>query len=377
MRLLPIAGALSAAALIAGCSSDSGAPASPSRTGQSQNTSQVQSDIDAAVKSGAVGAIVTLSDHGRDTVLTSGFGDLEARTPIPVDPPQHVRVGSITKSFTSAVVLQLVAEGKIRLDEPIETYLPGLLHGDGIDGRAITVRQILRHQSGIPNITDGHEVDEYQDALAGRTKTPEEEIAIALRHPAVFPPGTQYKYSNTNYIVAGMLIEKVTGAKYADELDRRILRPLGLRDTYLPPAGERDIRAPHPKGYDTQDGKQVDVSRIEPSVPWSAGALVTTGADLNRFYSALAAGQVVSAEQWLEMLDGVPTGSGTGQLYGLGVGIVQLPCGAKFIGHTGGIYGFTALSGATPEGRAVTYSFNSDSFPQPDVMSLLGHALCS
>jgi D-alanyl-D-alanine carboxypeptidase len=336
----------------------------------------VQADIDRMVESGVAGAIATVTEDGTTVVLTSGAADRGTRAPIPADPPQQVRVGSISKSFTSSVVLQLVGEGKIRLDEPIDTYLPGLLVGDGIDGHAITVRQILRHQSGLPELTEDPRINEYKAVLENRTMTPEQEISIALQRPAVFAPGTRWGYSNTNYIVAGMLVERVTGAKYTDELDRRILKPLPLGDTYLPGTGERDIRGPHPKGYATVDGVVTDVSRIEPSVPWSAGGMVSTGSDLNRFYSALLAGRVVPAAQLQEMRTGVPRGPDIGMDYGLGIGYTHLPCGAEYVGHTGGIYGFRTISGATPDGRAITYTFTQAPESLLDMVGMLSHALC-
>ncbi|MFD0364989.1 serine hydrolase domain-containing protein [Nocardia sp. GCM10030253] len=373
MRLVPIVVATSAVALLVGCSSDP----KPTAPGVSDSRKRaVQADIDRVVESGIAGAIATVTENGTSVVLTSGVADRDTRAPIPADPPQQVRVGSISKSFIGAVAMQLVAEGKIRLDEPIDTYLPGLLVGDGIDGKVITVRHILRHQSGLPELTADPGIDEYQIALQNRTVTPEQEIASVLTRPAVFAPGTQWQYSNSNYIVAGMLVERVTGAPYADELNRRILQPLALKDTYLPGAGERDIRGPHPKGYATVDGVMTDVTRIEPSVPWAAGAMVSTGADLNRFYSELLAGRVVPAAQLAEMRAGVPMGSELGMEYGLGIGSTRLPCGAEYVGHTGGIYGFLTISGATPEGRAVTLAFTGSPESEPDTVGMLTHALC-
>ncbi|RJO76461.1 class A beta-lactamase-related serine hydrolase [Nocardia panacis] len=334
---------------------------------------KVQGDVDGVVRAGAPGGLATVSENGRDVVRASGVGDRAAGVPLSVDQAWRVRIGSVTKTFTSAVIMQLVGEGKIGLDEPIETYLPGLLRGNGIDGRGITVRQILRHQSGIPDLPDDPRVDELGTV---RPTTPEQEVAVALEHPAEFAPGSKYRYSNTNYIVAGMLIEKVTGATYADELTRRILEPLGLRDTYLPPAGEREIRGPHLTGYETVNGKVTDVSRIEPSVPWSAGALVSTGADVNRFLTALLAGRVVPRAQLAQMLDGVPIDEGPGAQYGLGIGRVQLPCGVEYFGHSGGIHGFSTLSGVTRQGLAVTFAFNSQEVGNPDRLAMVGHALC-
>ncbi|TCO65654.1 D-alanyl-D-alanine carboxypeptidase [Actinocrispum wychmicini] len=336
----------------------------------------VQADIDRMVGLGAAGAIATITEDGATVTLTSGVADRDSKTKIPTAPQQRVRAGSITKTFTSVVLLQLVSEGKVSLDEPVETYLPGLLRGDGIDGHAITVRQLMRHQSGLPDFAANPEVNEYLAGVEKRTATPAEEVAIALRRPADFAPGSRYAYSNTNYIVVGMLIERVTGKPFGDELQRRVITPLGLQDTYLPATGELDIRGPHPEGYATIAGTVTDVSRVEPSVPWAAGSIVSTGVDLNRFYAAVVAGQVVKARELEQMLAGVPTGPDPGLTYGLGIGSTTLPCGAEYIGHTGGIYGFFTISGVTRDKRAVTLTFTKETTEKPDVSGMLSHALC-
>ncbi|MEV6135076.1 serine hydrolase [Nocardia sp. NPDC051990] len=371
MRLVTVGIAVGVVALLAGCSADPAAPVEVS----ADRIQAVQADIDRAVADGITGMIATLTENGQTVTLTSGVTDIGTRAPIPVEPPQRVRIGSISKTFVSSVVLQLVAEGKIRLDEPVDTYLPGVLRGEGIDGRVITVRQILRHQSGLPEFADDPRVDEYQAAVDGRTMTPAEQLAITLSKPADFAPGTRFEYSNSNYLVACVLIEKVTGAPYVDELNRRILRPLALDDTYLPGPGELDIRGPHPKGYADIDGVVTDVSRIEPSVPGGAGAMVATGNDLNRFYQALLAGQVVPAAELREMRTGVPMGQAD-MNYGLGIDSTHLPCGAEYVGHTGGITGFVTVSGATPDGRAVTYAYTKSPKAMPDLTTMLSHALC-
>jgi D-alanyl-D-alanine carboxypeptidase len=334
----------------------------------------VQGDLDAVVRSGAVGAIATLTENDATTVATSGLSDIAAETPIPTDRHQHVRVGSVTKAFTAAIVLQLVAEHRVDLDEPIDTYLPGLLIGAGVDGHALTVREILGHRSGLPELPGTPET-EYEAAQNGRTYTPVQEIAAALRQPAQFAPGTRFKYTNTNYIVAGMLIEAVTGHRYTDELRDRILTPLALWDTYLPGTGETGLRDPHPTGYATLDGTVTDVTRVEPSLPWAAGALVSTGADLNRFFLALLSGRVVPQDRLPQMLDGSDMGRGDGMSYGLGIAYTQLPCGLQYVGHLGSIYGFSAISGTAAPGLAVTFSFTGTP-STVDIRTLLTHGLC-
>ncbi|MFI5779972.1 serine hydrolase domain-containing protein [Nocardia sp. NPDC051570] len=368
MRVSRLAAVLSAAILLVGCSSDDGRSTARAASLISQS-SPLRTDIEALLRSGATGVIVTVTDQDRHQTLTGGFADLATSRPIPQEPAQQVRVGRITETFTAALVLQLVGEDRIRLDAPIETYLPGLLRGDAADGHAITVRQLLRHQSGLPELTDGDRA-----ARAYRTTTPQEQIEIALSHPAAFAPGTHARYSNTDYIVCGLLIEKVTGTSYADELTRRILEPLQLTDTYLPAPGDLGIRGPHPTGYATIDGRTTEATPTEPTNPWSSGALISTGPDLNRFYTELRAGEVISPAQLQEMLNTV--GLEEGRDYGLGIRTQRLPCGTTYSGHRGGGHGYTTIVGATIAGRAVTATHTGTATSGPDLDILLRHALC-
>ncbi|AKD98953.1 MULTISPECIES: serine hydrolase domain-containing protein [Rhodococcus] len=349
-----------------------------------QRAVEIQSDLDGLTRSGVVGSIATLDDGTTTAVMTSGVPNRTNGDSIGKN--DRVRIGSVTKTFTASLVLQLVAEGKVDLDAPIEQYLPGLLHGSdmdgsdmdgsGTDGSAITVRQLLQHRSGLPEFAGEPGADEWIAANEDRTLTPSAAVAIALGKPAQFVPGTSFVYTNTNYIVLGMLVESVTGRSYADELQSRILDPLDLEDTYLPAAGERDIRGDHLTGYQDLDGGLTDVSRTEPSIPWSAGAMVSTGTDLNAFWRALLDGQVVPAEQLAEMTTpqvGATEAEGLG--YGMGVGATELPCGVTYTGHSGGIYGYYTLSGATPD-RAFTVTLTSTPKDQPDTVAILSHALC-
>lgn len=333
----------------------------------------VQADVDALVAAGAIGVVAAVTEDGETVTIAGGVADRTTGTPIPAEPAQHVRVGSITKTFASAVLLQLAAEGKVDLDAPVSSYLPDLLRGNGIDGSVITVRQLLRHQSGLPNFTGADDYTEFKHASMERSVAPREVVEFALREPAEFAPGAEFRYSNTNYIVIGMLVEQITGARFADELDRRVLAPLNLTGTYLPGAGDREIRDPHPAGYEVVDGVAIDVTRLDPSVPWTAGALVSTGPDLNRFYLALLDGEVVAPAELQQMREDLP---GVTKGYGLGLIRTELPCGIDYFGHGGSIDGFQTISGATEDGRAVTITLTKVPDTRPDVPAILGHALC-
>ncbi|MGW4471146.1 serine hydrolase domain-containing protein [Nonomuraea sp. NPDC004354] len=196
---------------------------------------------------GALAAVRMRDGRSRD--YTAGVGDLATRAKVPVN--GQVRIASNTKTFTAAVVLQLAGEGKVELDAPVEKYLPGLVRGSGNDGRLITVRQLLQHTSGMP---------EHGKAIGGtffesrhRYFEPRELVDLALTQKPLFAPGKSWGYSNTGYVLLGLLVQKVTGRPVGADITDRIITPLGLGDTYWPSAGEQKIRGAHPSAYKSQD----------------------------------------------------------------------------------------------------------------------------
>ncbi|WP_221739670.1 serine hydrolase [Arachnia propionica] len=294
----------------------------------------------------------TVTDaHGGSTAVAVGTGDRDHGTPAPVN--GQVRIGSNTKTFVAVVVMQLVDEGSVQLDEPVETYLPGLLRGEGIDGARITVRQLLQHTSGLPEYTDS--VAQVQDFIEIRKDHhgPRDLLDIALAKPAAFEPGTRFTYTNTNYIVLGMLVEKVTRRTVNEQIDQRIVQPLGLRNTYMPNPGERFLRGTHPQGYHRDaSGEVVDVTEMDPGWAWAAGAMVSTPGELNTFFQALLEGSLVSEEALAEMRNTIDMGQG-GQEYGLGIIKKPLGCGEAW-GHGGTIHGYQSVNAVGPDGTAMT-----------------------
>lgn len=293
----------------------------------------------------ALASVEDRVDHTR--TYTAGVGDLATGAKVPRD--GQVRIGSNTKTFTAVVVLQLVGEGKIGVDAPVDTYLPGLVRGDGIDGRRITLRQLLRQTSGLPN---------YSKYLSDdiRYYDPRDLLDLALQHKADFAPGTKWAYSNTNYLVAGLIVQKVTGRPLAEEIDRRVIKRIGLRHTYFPAPGEMTIRERHPKGYyqDSAGATLVDVTEWDPSWAWAAGQMVSTNSDLNRFFTALLAGRLLPKAQLDQMRTTVPASYPfpAGARYGLGLVSTPLSCGGVYWGHGGSMTGYETRGGATEDGRA-------------------------
>jgi len=329
----------------------------------------VQRGLDKMARTGALGAQVRVTDGRRDLVARSGVAELGRDKPVPLD--GRFRIGSITKVFVSTVVLQLVGEGKVELDAPVERYLPGLLP----DGDKITVRMLLQHTSGLYNYTNGLPLDPAGfETIRYKHWEPGELVAISTAKPLDFVPGTSWNYSNTNYVVAGMLVEKVTGRPYERAVEKRVLQPLGLRDTVVP--GDRaSIPGPHAHGYYKVGDRPVDITELNPSVAWAAGEMISTTADLDRFIDALLDGKLLKQAQLAEMTKPLPFSNG----YGLGIERSTLECGVEIWGHGGGIPGYSSLMLSTRDtGKRLEASVTSA--PEPaaveGVDEVLNAAFC-
>ncbi|WP_433228104.1 serine hydrolase domain-containing protein [Actinomadura formosensis] len=321
------------------------------------------------------GAAVRIDDP-RCGAWTAGSGVADRRTHRPMRADLRVRVASITKTFTAATLLGLAARGRISLDAPVERYLPGLLGRGGHDGREITVRSLLRHTSGLPDHMDTFASGEE---FRFRHFEPEELVARALTLPR---PGPGWHYSTTNYVIAGLIVEKVSGHPLEDEVRRRIIEPLRLRDTYWPGDGTR-IRGPHPRGYiRTETGAWADRTEMNTSVAWAGGALISSPRDVNRFFAALPGGRLLPPAMLAEMRRTVPADPDRvwdGASYGLGLIGTPLRCGGTWWGHAGDIDGFTSLAGVAPSGRTVTVVFNENPATQEawnDELDIARTALC-
>ncbi|MDG4859048.1 serine hydrolase [Streptomyces sp. T-3] len=300
---------------------------------------------------GAPGALLETRDRYRSTVLTSGVADINSLAP--VDRDSRFRIGSLTKPFVATAVLQLVGEDRVDLDAPVERYLPGIIRG-GDDDQKITVRHLLQHTSGLPDYLDHlNPMEIVNDPLAHYDTR--ELVNIALAQPrAPYAPGEDWNYSNTNYLLAGMLIEKVTGRPYGQEIHRRIIEPLQLRETSVP-GDASTIDGPHPRGYvrPGPNAPLMDLTEINPSVAGASGEMISSAGDLNRFLDALLRGRLLRPAQLKEMMSTQDTGD-EGRAYGLGLESNELDCGGLYWGHGGDIFGYQTAAGATVRGRQVT-----------------------
>ena len=300
-----------------------------------------------------------VADHdlpGAIATVRGADGVTRTYTSGPVDPESRVRIASNTKMFTATVVLQLIAEGKLRLSAPVERYLPGVVRGHGNDGRRITVRDLLRQTSGLPDY-DSLVLDAGDLRAAAHTYLePYELVDAALAERRHFPPGKRWEYSNTNYVPLGLLAQRVTGRPISEEITARIIEPLGLDDTYWPATGEQEIRGTHARGYlaDGPGGAWRDITEIDPSLGWAAGQLVSTPGDLGRFMQGLLDGELLPPAQLDQMRRTVPARDfepEPGWRYGLGVASHRLDCGPLGWGHGGDIEGFETRNLATADGR--------------------------
>jgi D-alanyl-D-alanine carboxypeptidase len=310
----------------------------------------VQRSLDQLTTSGALGAQARVTDGRQSFTARAGVTEVGGDRPVPTD--GRFRVGSITKVFVSTVVLQLVGENKVDLDAPVERYLPGLLP----DGDKITVRMLLQHTSGLFNYTRAIPLDpEGFEAIRYKQWTPAELIALSTARPLDFPPGTRWSYSNTNYVVAGLLVEKITGKPYSDAVERRVLQPLRMRDTSVP-ADRVTVPGPHAHGYYRVDGQVVDITKMNPSVAWSAGEMISTTADLDRFFDALLDGKLLKPAQFAEMKKTTPVSPD----YGLGLERQELQCGTTVFGHGGEVPGYSSIALASEDtGKRLEGSFTT------------------
>lgn len=370
--------ALTAAALAAALATTALTTTASADTGRDHDRhAATRAMMEAQVKAGVPGVLGQAQDAYGTWNASAGVADRgTGRERLPQD---RFRIGSITKSFVSTVLLQLEAEGRLDIDDSVEHWLPGVVHGNGHDGGRITIRQLLNHTSGVFNYTEDPAF--FQQISTGflehryDTHTPAQLVATAMKHEPHFTPGKGWHYSNTNYVLAGMIVEKATGHSYASEVDKRVLKKAGMRSTTLPGTSAR-VPGPHGRGYSklfatAPDAKIHDVTELNPSWGWAAGEIISTTGDLNRYYRALLRGDLLPERQQRELLTAVPTSDkpSSDAGYGLGLSTGKLSCGVTIWFHGGGIHGSTSMASGTPDGRhTAAFNFNGDWAGDPNAL---------
>ncbi|WP_172386934.1 serine hydrolase [Streptomyces sp. MNP-20] len=368
------------AALAGPVSADADAQAGPAAV-PPRPAGPLQQVVNAIHDTGTVGVLAQVRSPGVRHPARAGTAELGTGQPVPWD--GRFRIGSATKTFTATVMLQLVGEGQLSLDDSVERWLPGAVEGNGHDGRLITVRRLLQHTSGIPDVLG--DIPALNSAAGYRaerlrTYTPQELVALAMRHPAPNKLGV-WSYSNTNYILAGMIIKKVTGHSWADEVNARIIGRLGLTKTSTP-GTSASIPGAHAHGYRAfGTGTVLDVTEFNPSAVDASGSIISSADDLSRFYTALLDGRLLEPAELDEMTTTVSAPQlGEGAEYGLGLAKLSLPCGSgSYFTHVGSVSGYRTQVGVTPDATrtaVVLATGDGDEHTQDAIKRLMEQELC-
>jgi D-alanyl-D-alanine carboxypeptidase len=375
------------ALLIAGCGN-----ADQARTASATDEFSLQraaDDIHALGVPGVLAEAVIVEKH---VTARSGVRDFKSQAPMPIG--AHFHIASNTKVFVAVVTLQLVGEGKLALDDSVDKWLPGLVTGNGNDGRRITVRNLLQHSSGLIDYTGDLPIRSAADWERERLRTyrPEELLAMSMKHePGWLPePGEQrFAYANINYVLAGMIIEKVTGHRWEQEVRDRIASPLKLRDTSAPGTSPA-LPEPHALSYFKFELNEpwVDTTHFNPSLVGASGALISTTTDMNTFFRALVGGKLLPPAQLAEMQQTIEAKELQERLpdarYGLGLIWRPLSCGGGYWSHVGDGAAGETRDGVTPDGRRSVVVYMSTHLIDPQrylqqeklAVKLVDQALC-
>ncbi|MFF8669628.1 serine hydrolase domain-containing protein [Streptomyces sp. NPDC015242] len=325
--------------------------------------------IEAAVEAGVPGVTAEARDADGRWRTAAGVGDL--RTGAARGLHDRFRVGGVTSTFVATVLLQMTAEKKLSLDDTVEHHLPGVVTGNGNDGRAVTVRQLLNHTSGLFDylaepayyekyiLGDGFLQHRYDHLTAGQR------LRVALAHPPQFAPGARHAFSHTNDLLAALILEKVAGTSYENEVRRRVIEPLGLKATSHP-GPSTGLPRPSGRGYSklfsgTQPDRIDDVTEFHGSQVWGDGDIISSAADLNRFFRALMRGKVLPPRQLAEFKTTVVNPDLPISSHGLGIERLELGCGETLWYRDGGTVGSLTFVATTEDGRhQLTFNYNSD-----------------
>ncbi|WP_067485747.1 serine hydrolase domain-containing protein [Actinomadura hibisca] len=333
------------------------------------DAARLRATLNATRAAGMYGLYSTARVGDQEWDGASGVAD--PRTRRPVTPGMLHRVGAVTATFTATALMQQVERGRLRLDDPIAAHLPNVIYGER--GRQITVRMLLNHTSGVAD----HLTTAFP-SLAERSPRSLDEgrlrrqpvrtlVSEAVNSPLVTPPDSGPSYSGTNDLIAGLLLEKVSGERAEDYITRNVIRRAGLRATAFPTGPE--IKGPHSGMYESLHRRARpprDYSTFDMSYAWTAGALVSTTDDVTRFYRALFTGGLVTPASLAEMRRTVPAPGGRGVRYGLGLVSMDLPCGT-FWGHDGAVFGAGTRALTSADGtRQIAVGWNLTKYQRLD-----------
>jgi D-alanyl-D-alanine carboxypeptidase len=352
-----------ALAVLAGCGSGSGGDgtSSPSVSTPAY-AAALQTQIPEVMKQNAIPGAIVLIKSGDQGDWSAVYGTQEIGQEIPMSMDDHFRIGSNTKTMTVTVILQLVQEGKLSLDDPISKFRP-----DVPNGKNITIAQLAEMRSGLYSYTSSETFNRTLDDDPQKVWTPDELLAIAFKKPPLFPPGSQYDYSNTNLVLLGTVIEELTGMTASEAFQQRIFEPLGLTQTSLPEADDAAIPDPHPQGYqfgtnvedidsyavppaqlpDALDGTLLPINNTDanPSWAWTAGGGISTADELATYVEAMVGGGLTDAEITKQRLDSIQP-IAPGSPVGYGLGLVEFA--KNLYGHDGQIPGFSSFMAYDP-----------------------------
>ncbi len=336
-----------------------------------QLTPAVARQLDSAVRkvmaeAKVPGVMVAVSAPGKGEYIRS-FGVADRSTGAPIATDMYMRIGSETKTFTVTAVLELVDQGTVGLDDPIGKYVSGVPNGD-----EITLRELAGMRSGLFNYSEDEGFFKALTSDPERPFTPQELLAYSFKHPVMFEPDAKFYYSNTNLILLGLVVEKVTGQKLADFIHRNVVEPAGLTHTVFPPGAQ--FPTPHAQGYTNQtaSGKVENATAWNPSWGWAAGAMISDLGDLRKWAKVLATGELLKPATQAERLEVQPAGNIPDTGYGLGIFKAE-----GWIGHNGSLPGYQALALYLPEAQAtMVVLLNTDiSYQGSEPSTLFGRAI--
>lgn len=345
------------------------AAATPAAEDFPQLTPAVAAQLDEAVKkvmteAKVPGVMVALSAPGKGEYVRS-FGVADKATNAPMATDLYMRIGSVTKTFTVTALLQLVDEGKVGLDDPIGKYVDDVPNGD-----RITLRELAGMRSGLFNYSEDEGFFKALTSDPRRPFTPQELLGYSFKHPVLFEPGAKFLYCNTNLILLGLVVEKTTGQKLDDYVNREVVAAAGLKHTLFPTGAE--FPSPHAHGYtdQTASGKTEDATNWNPSWGWAAGAMISDLTDMRSWAKTLATGTLLTPATQAERLKVTPALPGAG--YGLGIFNVQ-----GWIGHNGSLPGYEALVVYMPQTQAtMVVLLNTDiGYEGSEPSTLFGQAI--